>query len=248
MNMFLHGIDNARIEWGDTLRNPLLIENDRLMRFEVVVANPPFSLDKWGADVTPKDRFRRFHRGIPPKSKGDYAFIQHMIETTDLHKGPVGVIVPHGVLTRMASEGLVRQKLIEENLLDAVIGLPQNLFFGTPIPAAIIFAGNRPDETVIFIDASRDFEPSANQNKLNRVFINRVADTYRSRATIEHYSYVATCEEIVARNYTLNIPRYVNVFEEEIEIDIFHINQQIEGLDQQLSQVQRFTTIHARIE
>lgn len=100
MNMFLHGIDYARIEWGDTLRNPLLIENDRLMRFEVVVANPPFSLDKWGAETASKDRFRRFHRGVPPKSKADYAFIQHMVETTDLHKGRTGVIVPHGVLFR----------------------------------------------------------------------------------------------------------------------------------------------------
>ncbi len=146
MNMFLHGIDYARIEWGDTLRNPLLIESDHLMRFEVVVANPPFSLDKWGADIAPKDRFGRFHRGTPPKSKGDFAFIQHMVETTDLHKGRTGVIVPHGVLFRSNSEGQIRQKLIEENLLDAVIGLPQNLFYGTGIPAAILlFRRNKPD-------------------------------------------------------------------------------------------------------
>ncbi len=108
MNMFLHGIDQTRIEWGDTLRYPLLIEGDHLMHFEVVVANPPFSLDKWGADVAPADRFRRFHRGIPPKGKGDYAFIQHMIETTDPYHGRVGVIVPHGVLFRATAGSTAR--------------------------------------------------------------------------------------------------------------------------------------------
>ncbi len=197
MNMFLHGIDYARIEWGDTLRNPQLIENDHLMHFEIVVANPPFSLDKWGADVAPKDRFRRFHRGIPPKSKGDYAFIQHMVETADSFRGRVGIIVPHGVLFRAASEGQIRQQLIEENLLDAVIGLPPNLFYGTGIPAAILlFHRNKPDDSVIFIDASRDFEPGTNQNKLRLADIQRIVDTYRGRATIERYCYVATREEI----------------------------------------------------
>jgi type I restriction-modification system DNA methylase subunit len=136
--MFLHGIDGAQIEWGDTLRNPLLIEQDHLMKFEVVVANPPFSLDKWGADGAENDRFRRFHRGVPPKSKGDYAFISHMIETAHPYQGRVGVIAPHGVLFRGGAEGKIRQQLIVENLLDAVIGLPPNLFYGTGIPAAIL--------------------------------------------------------------------------------------------------------------
>ena len=239
MNMFLHGIDYARIEWGDTLRNPLLIEEDHLMHFEVVVANPPFSLDKWGADVAPKDRFRRFHRGIPPKSKGDYAFIQHMVETTDPYKGRAGVVVPHGILFRAASEGLVRQKLIEENLLDAVIGLPQNLFFGTGIPAAILlFRRNKPDDTVVFIDARRDFEPGTNQNKLRMVDIEKIANAYRKRVTIERYSYVATREEIAAKDYNLNIPRYVDTFENEEEIDIVDLQTQIRNLDTQMTQLQ----------
>jgi type I restriction system adenine methylase (hsdM) len=239
MNMFLHGIDYARIEWGDTLRNPLLIEDDRLMHFEVVVANPPFSLDKWGADVAPKDRFRRFHRGTPPKSKADYAFVQHMIEIMDPNAGRMGVIVPHGVLFRGGSEGIIRQKLIEENLLDAVIGLPQNLFFGTGIPAAILlFRHNKSEENVVFIDASRGFEPGTNQNKLRLIDIEHIVDTYRERATIERYSYVATHEEIVENDFNLNVPRYVDMFEKEEEIDITETQSQIDEINAQMVKLQ----------
>ena len=120
MNMFLHGMDNARIEWGDTIRSPKLLEDNTTMKFEVVVANPPFSLDKWGYQDVENDSFKRFHRGMPPKSKGDYAFISHMIETTTADNGRVAVVVPHGVLFRGAAEGRIREKLIEENLLDTV--------------------------------------------------------------------------------------------------------------------------------
>ena len=240
MNMFLHGIDYARIEWGDTLRNPQLIEGDHLMHFEVVVANPPFSLDKWGADVAPKDRFRRFHRGIPPKSKGDYAFIQHMVETTDPYKGRVGVIAPHGVLFRAASEGQIRRRLIEENLLDAVIGLPQNLFYGTGIPAAILlYRRNKADDSVVFIDASLDFAPGPNQNKLRFSDIERIVRTYRERATSDRYSYVATGEEIAANHFNLNIPRYVDTFEEAEAIDIAEVQQEIARLDRELMELQQ---------
>jgi type I restriction enzyme M protein len=133
MNLFLHEMDAARIEWCDTLSSPRLVEDDKLMKFNVVVANPPFSLDKWGQDEAAADMFNRFWRGIPPKSKGDYAFISHMIEIALTDEGKIGVIVPHGVLFRGGQEGAIRQKLIEENLLDAVIGLPPNLFFGTGI-------------------------------------------------------------------------------------------------------------------
>ena len=149
MNMFLHNINQPRIDWGDTLKGPSLLEGDQLMRYNVVVANPPFSLDKWGAENGSSDRYQRFWRGVPPKSKGDYAFISHMIETTYTepdHNGRVGVICPHGVLFRGSREGKIRRALIEENLLDAVIGLPPNLFYGTGIPAAILlFKRNKPE-------------------------------------------------------------------------------------------------------
>lgn len=247
MNMFLHGIDYARIEWGDTLRNPLLIEDDHLMHFEVVVANPPFSLDKWGADVAQKDRFRRFHRGIPPKSKGDYAFIQHMVETTDPFKGRMGVVVPHGVLFRANSEGQIRRKLVEENLLDAVIGLPQNLFYGTGIPATILlFRRNKADDTVVFIDASRDFEPGTNQNKLRQADIKRIVDTYRERVSVERYSYVATREEVVANDFNLNIPRYVDTFEEEDGIDLDAIQSELDKLEAELTRTHQKIAIYLK--
>ncbi|MGL5963702.1 MAG: type I restriction-modification system subunit M, partial [Fusobacteriaceae bacterium] len=151
MNMFLHDINDAKIQWGDTIRNPLLLENDKLMKFDVVLANPPFSLDKWGEEEAKSDKYGRFIYGIPPKSKGDYAFVQHMIASMN-SEGTVAVVLPHGVLFRGASEGKIRESLIKENLLDAVIGLPANLFFGTNIPACIlIFKNNRKDKDIVFI-------------------------------------------------------------------------------------------------
>jgi len=138
MNMFLHQADSARIEWCNTLTSPALVEKDRLMKFNVVVANPPFSLDKWGAEEAETDRYKRYWRGIPPKSKADWAFISHMIEVALEKEGRVAVVVPNGVLFRGGAEGRIRQKMIEENLLDAVIGLPVNLFPTTPIAVAIL--------------------------------------------------------------------------------------------------------------
>ena len=167
MNMFLHEMDNARIEWCNTISNPKLVEGDNLMKFNIVVANPPFSLDKWGADIADKDQYQRFWRGIPPKSKGDYAFISHMIHTAFEKEGRVGVIAPQGVLFRGGSEGKIRQKLIEENLLEAVIGLPANLFYGTGIPTTIlIFNKGKKTKDVLFIDASREYQDGKNQNFL----------------------------------------------------------------------------------
>lgn len=153
MNMFLHGEDNHKIEWGDTIRNPkLLNKGGSLQHFDIVVANPPFSLDKWGSGTAEDDKFSRFKRGIPPKTKGDYAFILHMIETMKPKSGRMAVVVPHGVLFRGSSEGRIRQELVDENLLDALIGLPEKLFYGTGIPAAIlIFKKDKTDDKVLFI-------------------------------------------------------------------------------------------------
>jgi len=239
MNMFLHGIDNARIEWGDTLNNPKLIEKDNLMKFDIVVANPPFSLDKWGAENAGADKFRRFHRGIPPKSKGDYAFITHMIETMN-ENGCVAVIAPHGVLFRGGSEGIIRQKLIEENLLDSVIGLPPNLFYGVGIPVAVlIFKKNRKIRDILFIDASREFEKVKTQNKLRPEDIEKIVKTYKEYKTIDKYSYRASIDEIKENEFNLNIPRYVDVFEDEEEIDINKTQKEIEVLEKELAGVQK---------
>ena len=243
MNMFLHDVGGARIDWCDTLQGPTLVDGNHLMRFNVVVANPPFSLDKWGADAAEKDPYNRFWRGIPPKSKGDYAFITHMIETTytdPAQNGRVGVIVPHGVLFRGGAEGKIRQKLIEENLLDAVIGLPPNLFYGTGIPAAIlVFKRHKDDNTVFFIDASREFEQDKMQNKLRLVDIDKIITTYRKRQNVDKYAYLATYEEIEGDDFNLNIPRYVDTFEPEPDIDFVAVQTEIEQLDDDLSHVQR---------
>jgi type I restriction enzyme M protein len=240
MNMFLHGMDNARIEWGDTIRSPKLIEDDTTMKFEVVVANPPFSLDKWGHDEAGNDPYKRFHRGLPPQSKGDYAFITHMIETTTKDSGRVGVVVPHGVLFRASSEGKIRQQLIEENLLDAVIGLPANLFYGTGIPAAVlVFKRNKADSNVLFIDASRDYQNDKNQNRLRQSDIDKIVATYQARETVDKYAYLASFEEIKDNDFNLNIPRYVDTFEEEQEIDINAVQVEISQLETELAEVKQ---------
>ena len=162
--MFLHGQDSARIEWGDTLNNPMLVENDHLMQFDIIVANPPFSLDKWGEKHLENDIYHRFDRDMPPASKGDYAFISHMVATAKPKSGRVAVIVPHGVLFRGGSEGRIRQAFIEENILDAVIGLPANLFLNVGIPVAFLIfdksrekgGANENRKDVLFIDASKE--------------------------------------------------------------------------------------------
>jgi type I restriction enzyme M protein len=248
MNMFLHGFDNASIRWGDTLRTPKHTEGDHLMKFDTVVANPPFSLDKWGQEDAEEDKYNRFSRGLPPKSKGDWAFILHMIESAYEDTGMVGVVVPHGVLFRGNAEGRIRRHVIEDNLLDAVIGLPANLFFGTGIPAAILIFNKGKDKrtNTLFIDASEEYESSKNQNVLTEVHLNHIVDTYvrfrESKLTTgvieDKYSYVATREEMEENEYNLNIPRYVDTFEEEAAVDITQVQSEIHQLEHDLKGVQ----------
>lgn len=240
MNMFLHGEDNHKIEWGDTIRNPKLLDNNGgLMHFDIVTANPPFSLDKWGHDEAEHDKFGRFRRGIPPKTKGDYAFILHMIETLKPTTGRMGVVVPHGVLFRGSSEGKIRQQLIDENLLDTVIGLPEKLFYGTGIPAAIlIFKKQKTDNNVLFIDASREYKSGKNQNLLTDENINKIVKTFRARGNVDKYAYLAKPEEIQENDYNLNIPRYVDTFEEEEEIDLMAVRKKRTQLKARLTDLE----------
>jgi len=246
MNMFLHGMDNHKLEWGDTIRNPLLLDaSGGLRHYDIVVANPPFSLDKWGHESAGSDPYSRFRRGVPPKSKGDYAFILHMIETlkpagSGKSGGRMAVVVPHGVLFRGSSEGKIRQKLIEENLLDAVIGLPEKLFYGTGIPAAIlVFRKDKTDSNVLFIDASREFKSGKNQNQLSGDNIAKVVDTYQQRDTRDKYSYLANLEEIQENDFNLNIPRYVDTFEEEEEIDLMAVQAERKDIEADIARLNR---------
>lgn len=257
MNMFLHGVDDARIWQGDTLSNPQNIEDDALMKFQCVVANPPFSLDKWDSgflsdavvDAKGKkqekmkaelDPWKRFDWGVPPASKGDYAFVLHMLSSLDAESGRMAIVLPHGVLFRGASEGKIRRQLVELNLLDAVIGLPANLFYGTGIPACIlVFKKNRTRRDVLFIDASGEgnYEKDKNQNRLRDSDIARIVSAYEAREDREKFSHVATFDEIKENDFNLNIPRYVDTFEEEEPIDLEEVKRNIDSIEEELKVV-----------
>lgn len=253
MNMYLHGIDDANIEWGDTLANPLHLEDGKIMKFQKIVANPPFSLDKWAMGFAGNsnsdskfkmeaslDPYRRFEWGIPSMSKGDYAFIQHMLYSL-AENGIMATILPHGALFRGASEGKIRQKIIEMNLLDTVIGLPKGLFYGTDIPACIlVFKKNRSSEDVLFIDASgeNNYEKGKNQNKLREKDLQKIIDVYNNRENIDKYSNLVTFEELENNNFNLNIPRYVDTFDEEEPVDMEIVKKNIEKIKEELKMVE----------
>ena len=249
MNMFLHGADSARIEWCNTLTSPALVENDKLMKFDNVVANPPFSLDKWGAEDVTEDIYNRYWRGLPPKSKADFAFISHMVEAAVEKEGRIAVVVPHGVLFRGAAEGRIRQKMIEENLLDAVIGLPGNLFPSTGIPVAILIfdrsrekgGANEGRKDILFVDASgkEHYQAGKNQNILLNEHLDKIVEATEARKEVEKYAHLASFEEIKENDFNLNIPRYVDTFEEEVEIDIIAVQAEIDTLESELSEVRQ---------
>lgn len=231
MNMILHDVNFAKfdIRSENTLEHPEHLE----YRFEAIVANPPFSAH-WSANPLhmQDERFSQYGR-LAPKTKADYAFIQHMVYQLD-ENGTMATVMPHGVLFRGAAEGHIREFLIrEKNYLDAVIGLPANLFYGTSIPACIlVFKKCREHpKDVLFIDASKHFEKGKNQNKLREEDITKIIETYNNRKAIDKYSYVAKLEEIAENDYNLNIPRYVDTFEEEAPIDLKEVTDEIKKID-----------------
>lgn len=223
MNMLLHGLSDARIEKGDTLRDPKLRDGRGLLRFDRVIANPPFSLDEWGRKEAEGDAYGRFGFGLPPKTKGDLAFVQHMIATTN-DDGMVGVVMPHGVLFRGAAEGRIRQGMLEEDLVEAVVGLPTNLFYGTGIPAAVlVFNKNKPKARrgkVLFIEASREFREGTAQNFLREEDVRKIAAAYHAFEDVEKYAKVVTIEEIGKNDFNLNISRYVETAEAAERVDV----------------------------
>ncbi|WP_066875277.1 type I restriction-modification system subunit M [Clostridium mediterraneense] len=237
MNMLLHGVSykDFNIKNDDTLENPQHIGE----KFEAIVANPPYSAN-WSADAKFLDdeRFSAYGK-LAPKSKADFAFIQHMISQLD-DNGTMAVVLPHGVLFRGAAEGVIRKYLIEQrNCLDAVIGLPANIFFGTSIPTVIlVFKKNRKSlDNIMFIDASNEFEKGKNQNVLRDCDVEKIVEAYKNRETIDKYSYVAKMEEIKENDYNLNIPRYVDTFEEEEEIDIKAVQESIKARDEKIAEL-----------
>lgn len=225
MNLLLHGLTDPDIRRGDTLREPQLIRDGRLMLFDRVIANPPFSLKEWGCEQAQQDAYGRFEFGIPPRTKGDLAFVQHMVATTK-DDGMVGVVMPHGVLFRGASEGAIRQRMLAEphDLFEAVIGLPSNLFFGVGIPACILILNSaKPAERrgrVLFIDASKHFDPGRNRNTLRDADIERVVKAFREYQDVERFARVVALDEIAENDWNLNVSRYVDTSEPEERIDV----------------------------
>ena len=236
MNMLLHGLPDARIEKGDTIRDPKLVDERELLLYDRVIANPPFSLDEWGRDVAESDGFGRFRFGIPPKTKGDLAFVQHMVAVLNA-SGRLGVVMPHGVLFRGSAEGKIRQGLLQEDLFEAVIGLAPNLFYGTGIPASILVLNrNKPAARkgkVLFIDASGEFEEGSNQNHLRDQDIEHIAKTFHACADVEKYARVVPLAEIEQNDWNLNISRYVDTSEEEERIDVAAAVRKLRELEQE---------------
>jgi type I restriction enzyme M protein len=234
MNMIMHDIHYRKfdLKQEDTLARP----QHEGMKFEAIVANPPFSAH-WSANPLhlSDDRFSQYGK-LAPKTKADFAFVQHMIHHLD-DNGTMAVVLPHGVLFRGSAEGHIRQYLIEDrNYLDAVIGLPANIFYGTSIPTCIlVFKKCREDsDDVLFIDSSKHFEKMKNQNYLRDEDINKLITTYRERIQEDKYSYKARLEEIKENDYNLNIPRYVDTFEEEEEIDLDKVSVELKELDKEI--------------
>jgi type I restriction enzyme M protein len=237
MNMILHDVNYHKfsIKNEDTLERPQHLD----YKFEAIVANPPFSA-KWSANplFSNDERFSQYGR-LAPGTKADFAFIQHMVHQLD-DNGIMACIAPHGVLFRGAAEGHIRKYLIEDrNYIDAIIGLPANLFYGTGIPTCILVLKKCKEtpENILFIDASNDFEKVKNQNVLSEEHINKIVETYQSRAIIDKYSNIATLDEVKTNDYNLNIPRYVNTFEEALEINIDTIADKLNSIDTKMQTV-----------
>jgi len=231
MNMILHGVHYRKfdIKQEDTLEYPQHIDQ----RFEAIVANPPFSAN-WSANqlFMSDDRFSQYGK-LAPKSKADYAFVQHMVHHL-AENGSMAIVLPHGALFRGGAEEHIRKYLIhEKNFLDTVIGLPANIFYGTSIPTCILVfkkCRENPDD-ILFIDASEHYDKVKTQNILTQENIDKIISTFRERKTEDKYSYLASISEVEENDYNLNIPRYVDTFEEEEEIDIDTVADEIQTLD-----------------
>jgi type I restriction enzyme M protein len=224
MNLYLHGAADFQIVRGDTLRQPAFFSGDALATFDCVIANPPFSLEKWGEDVWAADPYGRNLAGMPPSKSGDYAWVQHMIRSMAPKTGRMAVVLPHGALFRMGSEGRIRQKLLQMDLLEAVIGLGPNLFYGTGLAACIlVFRQSKPKarkKKVLIVDASREFKTGRAQNELLPAHVERVTGWYQAFADVEGAARVVRLDDVAANDYNLNIPRYVEPVSSEKALSV----------------------------
>ena len=233
MNFLLHGIISSNIKRGDTLDKPELVEHGKLMQFDIVIANPPFSLKNWSYEKAQNDPYKRFLFGIPPKGYADLAFVQHMIAAMK-PKGRAGVVLPHGILFRGGAEGKIRTGILEEDLLEAIIGLPSKLFYGAGIPACLfILNRNKPKERkgkVFFLYGANDYLEGKKQNKLRKEDIDKIVSNYKEYKRIKKYCRPVSINEIRENDYNLNITRYIDVSEEEEQVDIQQALDELKGL------------------
>lgn len=213
MNMLLHGLPDARIEKGDTIRDPKLVDSGELQLYDLVVANPPFSLDEWGREIAENDGYRRFIFGVPPKAKGDLAFVQHMVAILNT-TGRLGVVMPHGVLFRRGIEEKIRKKMVQEDLFEAVIGLAPKLFYGTNISTSILVLNRKKSNArrgkIIFIDATREFEDNGRQNSLRTCDIKHVIQVFQEFVDVDKYAKVVSLNDIENSDWDMGIRRYVD--------------------------------------
>jgi type I restriction enzyme M protein len=215
MNLFLHGASDFQVVRGDTLRQPAFFSGDNLATFDCVIANPPFSLEKWGEEVWASDPYGRKFAGMPPGKSGDYAWVQHMIKSMAPARGRMAVVLPHGAIFRMGKEGEIRQKILQMDLIEAVIGLGPNLFYGTGLAACILVVRQRKKKDrkkkVLIVDASREFKTGRTQNELLPEHVERICGWYRDYQDVEGIARVVTLDEIAGNDHNLNIPRYIEL-------------------------------------
>ncbi|MEC0259730.1 type I restriction-modification system subunit M [Paenibacillus lautus] len=241
MNLLLHGLSDHWIAKGDTIRDPKLLEDGELILYDRVIANPPFSLSNWGREEAEADTLGRFRFGLPPKDKGDLAFVQHMVSTLN-HEGKAGVVMPHGILFRGGAEAAIRKGLIEEDLIEAIIGLPSNLFYGTGIPASIIVFNRNKEEHkkghVLFINGANDYQEGKNQNVLRDQDIEKIVSAYDEWEDQEKYCRVVDIKEIRENDYNLNIARYIDSAEEVEQIDVEVVLGELRKLDEERAEIE----------
>ncbi|NCQ65309.1 MAG: type I restriction-modification system subunit M [Candidatus Pacebacteria bacterium CG_4_10_14_3_um_filter_34_15] len=251
INMFLHGLDSADIRKGDTLANPqFLDEIGNLKTFDIVVANPPYSIKSWSRDVFQADRFGRVSGyEVPPKSNADYAFILHILKSLNAN-GKAGVVLPHGILFKSGVEGMIRKQIIKNDLIEAVIGMPSKLFYGVGISVAIvIFNKNKPLEKknkILFIDAEKEFKKERNQNSLRDKDIEKIVSTYDKFEDIEKYARVVELKEIEENDFNLNIKRYVDSSEDEEIVDVKATWQNLQKLEKEREEIDDKVTAYIK--
>jgi len=249
MNLLLHGLQNALVKRGDTLRDPQFLDRGQLMQFDIVIANPPFSLKNWGYEKAQNDPFKRFRFGVPPKGYADYAFVQHMLASVK-PTGKAGIVLPHGALFRGGAEGKIRKGILEEDLLEAVIGLPPKLFYGTSIPACLfILNRNKPQERrgkIFLLYGAKDFLEGKKQNKLRREDIVKIVTAFREYREIPKYCQPVSLNDIRENDFNLDITRYVDVSEEEEKIDIQRTIDELKELKKEFEKIEETVMNHLK--